>query len=131
MQKRGNNQNNEPQITAQYTHKGGNNKDRNNNRGKWNNNNNSGQNYSQNQSQHFRQASTGRSQSNQNTNYGSYTGQPSNPITSSTWHPNSYLGQPKVICQLCDKPGHTAKTCRSKPKPWQPQAHYKIGRAHV
>ncbi|KAK1584484.1 hypothetical protein Q3G72_033395 [Acer saccharum] len=34
-----------------------------------------------------------------------------------TWRPNPNYGQPRPVCQLCDKVGHTTKVCRSRPKP--------------
>lgn len=43
------------------------------------------------------------------------------------WRPNTPSGPPRIICQLCDKPGHGAKTCRSRGKPSWPQAHYLNG----
>ncbi|XP_012851796.1 PREDICTED: uncharacterized protein LOC105971489 [Erythranthe guttata] len=38
----------------------------------------------------------------------------------SSWNSNSYQGnqsQHRIVCQLCDKPGHSAKTCYSRGQP--------------
>ncbi|XP_012854394.1 PREDICTED: uncharacterized protein LOC105973899 [Erythranthe guttata] len=38
----------------------------------------------------------------------------------SSWNSNSYQGnqsQHRIVCQLCDKPGHSAKTCYSREQP--------------
>ncbi|KAK6130844.1 hypothetical protein DH2020_035413 [Rehmannia glutinosa] len=48
----------------------------------------------------------------------------SNPSTQN-WRPTYNKNQPRVVCQLCDKPGHVAKVCRTRPSPsnW-PQANF-------
>ena len=48
-----------------------------------------------------------------------------------SWNSNHYQGQhgqPRIVCQLCDKQGHSAKTCRSRGQPSsRPQAQYVDG----
>ena len=41
------------------------------------------------------------------------------------WQSQPNNNQPRPICQLCDKPGHSAKTCRSLPPSFSaPQANF-------
>ena len=47
---------------------------------------------------------------------------PSGPSTvlpnNQFWQPQYNNNQPQLVCQLCDKPGHSAKTYRSQPLPF-------------
>ncbi|KAK0572541.1 hypothetical protein LWI29_033229 [Acer saccharum] len=49
------------------------------------------------------------------------------PHFTQQWRPPTSNSQSRPVCQLCDKVGHTARVCRSRPQPdsqaW-PQAHH-------
>ena len=46
------------------------------------------------------------------------------PSNNQLWCPQPH-NQPRIVCQLCDKPSHNAKTCRSQPHlTFSPQANF-------
>ncbi|CAI9782698.1 unnamed protein product [Fraxinus pennsylvanica] len=113
-------------ITAQYNHhRSNNNKNRSGSGNHQNNrmgNNNYGnrsisgnpQTNSGNQGFHNPSSSPSNSNFSYNT-MGNFT--PASHSQHQPWRPNNNHGQPKPICQLCDKIGHTAKVCRSRARP--------------
>ncbi|KAH7578045.1 hypothetical protein JRO89_XS01G0333400 [Xanthoceras sorbifolium] len=121
----------EVQVTAQFAQKRFNHKGRGGrgrHRGGYNNtthgtdNNLGGQNSQPNHMQFNRQQQPFYGRGMPSLNFQSY---------SPSWSSNSYQGnkgQTRIVCQLCDKPGHSVKTCRSR---GQPSSHFPRPQANL
>ena len=114
-------------ITAQYSQKQQNKKYRNNNFNsskKQSNYGGSNNRYNNNNGKQFQQNFYGN-RGSQNHSNNSYTQGPLLNQSNQNWRSASNGNQTRVVCQLCDKPGHVAKVCRSRATPsiW-PQANF-------